>query len=166
MKYTAKTQRNALTIAKTSFTIPAPFAEGHAVTANEAAALNQLLAENIRNNFAKRVKEGGEADPPVAADVLQAELDQYVTEYEFGVRRSGGGRSSDPVEVEAMSIARDKVKDALRAKGYKLADISAGRITELASEYLEKNPQWRETAKSVVEQRNATADEVLEDITA
>lgn len=156
MKFTAKTPRNTMKIAGQLFAIAAPFDEGHALTANEASAMNQLLAENIRNNFAKRVKDADD----VAG--LQAELDNYVKEYEFGVRRSGGGRTGDPVEAEAMAIARSKVKQALQAKGHKLADISASKITELASQALAKHPEWTDLAVQVVSQRDAVADVELE----
>ena len=153
-----------------SFDIPRPFvpedfssiAEKYSVSATGLAnGMNQLLAENIRNNFAKRVKDAGDS-PDV--EKLQAELDTYIGEYEFGVRRSGGGRAGNPVEKEAMEIARNKVKSALQEKGHKLSDISSARITELATEALAKHPEWTKAAETVVKQREAVADIQLEEL--
>ena len=39
-----------------TFNVPTPYAEGHVLATNEASALNQLLHENLRNNFASKVK--------------------------------------------------------------------------------------------------------------
>ena len=51
MQFDTDTNRVAVTIAGAEFTVPAPFAEGHTLTAGEAAALNQLTRENVRNSL-------------------------------------------------------------------------------------------------------------------
>ena len=94
-----------ITIAGSVFNVPVRYEEGHELTANEAAALNQTFHENLRNNFAKRVdsrKENGELDSDVKEE-LQSELDSYADEYEFGGPRGGAVR--DPVMSEAMKMA-------------------------------------------------------------
>lgn len=162
MQIDKNTETREVTIQGNQFNVPAPFAEGHPCTANEAAALNQLLAENVRNNFSKRVKETVEAGGDIAS--LQKELDNYVAEYEFGVRRSaGGGRAPvDPVEKEALNLATERVKDSLREKGYKVSDIGNAKIKELAADAVEKYPHFRDQAKKIVKERSKIGSDALE----
>lgn len=127
---TDSTPTTVITIAGQSFTAPQPYAEGHSLTANEAAALNQTYAENLRNNFASKVKEAVEAGS-FDLELFQSRFEEYANEYEFGVR-TGGGRSGDAVMVEAMKIARESVRAALVKKGFKLADVPASKVSELA----------------------------------
>lgn len=192
MNITETTPSNAIVIAGLSLSVFAPIAEGHVCTVNEAAALNQTFAENIRNNFAGKVKaavedkalevgylstdEGGkvigdmtdeqltEVHALVDLSEIQAALDEYQREYEFGARRSGSGapRVTDPVEIEALGIARQKVRDAIKAKGHKLSEVGTEKINELAKQVLETYPQIREQAKSIVAARKSVALENLE----
>lgn len=154
-----------ITIQGLQFDIPQPYAEGHPLTHNEAAALNQVYGENLRNNFAKRVRDAVEkAGNPEAVDVasLQADLDAYVSEYEFGVRRAGTPRGSvDPVEAEAFKIAMETVKGALRANGFKLSDVSTEQKAELAQQLIDSNPQIREEAVRRVEQAKAIGKQTI-----
>lgn len=148
------TPRTQITIAGKTFNAPQPYAAGHELTANEASALNQTYAENLRNNFASKVKEADEAGS-FDQDVFQSKFDEYADEYEFGVR-TGGGRTGDPVQAEAMSICRELVRKAIVKQGKKLADYSAAKITELAKAQLAKSddPKTQQiyaTAKTRVE---------------
>lgn len=158
MQFDSNTPRRKVTIQETSFEVPTPFTEGYTLSENEASALNQLLIENVRNNFAAKIKKAEEAKTAIPT---QAELDAYVEGYEFG-ERSGGGRTSDPVEREAMEIAREKVRQALQKKGHKIADVKAATITQLAQDALEKYPSIREQAKAVVAARQAAGAEELD----
>ena len=149
MKFTDKTPRKPITIAGKVFQIPAPFKDGDAVNPNEASALNQVLAENVRNNLAKQVKSNGKFS--------QTDVDSYVSGYAFGVR-TVIGRSLDPIQKEAMIIAREKVREAIVKKGHKLKDVGAKRVGELAADVLEKHPEWLQAAKETVALRQKTAE--------
>lgn len=145
-----------ITIAGQVFNVPVRYEEGHELNAGEASALNQTYHENLRNNFASRVKEGMEAGKDVAT--LQAELDSYAEGYQFGVR-TGGGPVRDPVLSEAMRIAKDKIKDYLKSKGVKQKDIDSKLITEKAKQLIEKDPKILEMAKKrVAEAAEASSD--------
>lgn len=121
MQFTNETPRAEVTIQGLKFTVPQPFETGHVCNVNEAMALNQTLAENIRNNFAARLK-ANEEKPENEREVLdQAALDEYVADYEFGVRRSAEARLS-PDEREARNIARDVIKAQLKAKNMSAPD--------------------------------------------
>ena len=154
------TPRETYTIAGESFSIPQPYKHGHSLTEGEASQLNQVYAENVRNNLAGKVKEQKETGA-FDQEVFQGTVDDYCEGYEFGVR-TGGGRTGDPVRAEAMNIAREAVRKAIRDKGHKLADVSSATITKLASNYLEKTPSILAIARARVEQVAAIAEVELE----
>lgn len=144
---TETTPRASIQIAGEQFNVPQPYAGGHVLTDNEAQSLNQTYAENVRNNMASKVKalkEAGTFD----AEVFQGTVDDYCDNYEFG-QRTGGGRTGDPVQAEAMAITRDLVRQAI-SKAYaadnskpKLADVPAKKISELAAAQLAKTDDPR-----------------------
>lgn len=146
--------------------IPAPYLPGHSLNENEASAVNQLFAENIRNNFAKKVKDardeakknGGEVD----FGALQSALDEYSASYTFGTRKGGGGGDSslpkDPVQRAAHIIARDKIRAHAKAKGKKL---TPEQVAELVPQLIEKNPSILVEAQRQVE---AEASITIEDL--
>lgn len=140
-----------------TFTGLEPFKEGHVCSPNEAAALNQLLLENVRNNFRRTVEAAKEAaaanGTEVDTDTLQAELTKYIHSYEFGGSRRS---SSDPVEAEAMRLATDMAKDLIRGQGKKIGDYTAEQIRGIAERVLEKVPGVREKARTIVEARQST----------
>ena len=141
------------------FNVEDRYSEGHELSENEAAALNQTLHENFRNNFAKKVEEklnGRESLEEDEITELQAELDDYAESYEFGIR--GGGAVRDPVMSEAMRLMRDKITKHMKAKGVKRKDVDAKEITEQARKLIEKNPHVLELARQRVEQLQANAE--------
>jgi len=144
------TATRKITISEKSFNVPTPFSEGHKCTAGEASALNQTLGENVRNNMAKAVKvavEKGEFDQAKA----QAAIDEHVKNYEFGQRRAS---TVDPVEKEALDIARDLIKDGLRKENVKLSSVSTAEMTKRAREVVTANPKITEVAKKRVAERD------------
>jgi hypothetical protein len=133
--------RQLLQIQATMFTIDAPYKEGYQLKPNEASAMNQLLAENIRNNMASTVRnfklkiagwtedqiKAGKAEQmgPVVESTqlsteqmadLQGQLDEYVKTYEFGLR-SGRARLT-PFDKEVDNIVSNMLDTALKSKGY------------------------------------------------
>lgn len=152
----ADTPTEDYTIAGEVFAIPMPYNEGHVLTAGEASQLNQVFAENIRNNMASKIsalKEAGTFD----ATAFQTTVDEYCSTYQMGVRTGGGGRTTDPVSARALDIAKDLVKNAIKAKGISLAAVSAAQITAKAKEVLAANPQILETARAQVEAAKSLA---------
>ncbi len=155
-----------ITIQGHSFNVPDRYSEGHVLTANEASALNQTFHENLRNNFASKVKEvKGEAEGLSAEQVidLQSKLDAYAESYVFGVRSASGPRApADPVGKEAFSIARDAVRAAIRKKGLNPANFEAKQIAELATKALDSNlDRFTAMAKQRIAEREAIASEEL-----
>ena len=153
-----------ITIAGHSFNVPVRYEEGHELTAGEASALNQTYHENLRNNFAKKVKDAGASADLTA---LQAELDKYATEYQFGVRTSSGvGVSRDPVMSEALRIAVKQIKDLIKAKGGKPSDYEASAINGAAKTLLSRpeGEQILAVARARVEEQKQLAQSNLGDL--
>ena len=159
MQFSKETPTRAFIIQDKSFQLPQPFSEGHPCTGSEAGVLNQTLAENVRNNLAQRVKKAVDEDNFDQVN-MQAEIDQYIEEYEFGVRRGRG--PTDPVEREALNIAREEVKSALRKNNYKLADIDAADITALAEQVVSENPDITKEAERRVKKRGEIGNVTLD----
>jgi|SRR5215813_265531 len=151
-----------ITIAGETFNVPVRYEEGHELTAGEASALNQTYHENLRNNFAKRVKDAKD-DGKYDQGGLQAELDAYAEGYQFGVRM-GGGPTRDPVMSEAMAIAKVQIRQALRKKGVSLNAVKAQALTEAAKKLIDKNPAILELAKQRVEEAQAAAADDLSEL--
>ena len=146
-------ERQELTIAGQTFTVMERYEEGHELTAGEASALNQTLRENVRNNLAKK------------EDLSQEAVDQYATEYQFGIRTPGVGRTSDPVMAEYMRLARAKIKDLLKTQGKK---ADSDQINAAAKNLLERpaGQQLWELAKSRVAEAQTIASDELDSIVA
>lgn len=136
----------SITIAGASFVIPQPFDEGHICTAGEARALNQLLAENVRNNLAAKVKEGG---------VDQAAVTEYATTYEFSTA-SVPKPKLDPIEREARRIAKEKIRASL-PEGAKLDDFDEESV-EAEIERIAALPEVVKVAKEIVKARSKSSD--------
>jgi len=169
-----------ITVQGLEFEAPQPYKAGsRELTEGEASALNQTLAENLRNNFAPKIKAAmaeyrkanGLADDAEVAvtsldmDKLAEEFEKYATEYEFGVRKGGGGprTPSDPVGKEAHRMALAKVKEALTKKSIEIGSVSKEKMAEYIKQVLDKYPAIREEAERRVK---AQADFAIEDITA
>lgn len=151
-------------ISEISFKVFEPFAEGHTCSANEAAALNQLLAENLRNNFrrvvAAEIEKAKAEGRDVDIDGLRAKFHTYMLEYEFGGQR----RSSDPVEAEARAMATEIAKDLIRAKGFKISDYRGDKLNVIVDKILEAQPQLYDTARQTIENRKQVGAGQLESL--
>lgn len=150
-----------ITIAGAAFNVPVRYEEGHELTAGEASALNQTYHENIRNNFAKKVKDAGD-NPDLAA--LQAELDAYAAEYQFGIRTPGTGVTRDPVMSEAMRIAKKQIGELMKKNGKKIGDYEVSAINEAAKKLLARDPQIMELAKQRVAEQQSLASADIDDL--
>lgn len=150
----------SVTIAGKEFMLRAPYGEGETVlTEGEAHALNQTRNENVRNALAKKVKEwtGSPED-------LAAEVDKYDAEYEFGVRRAGGGGvSRDPITTEARALARAAIKAQLKSQNI---SATAEAINEAIDRLLasDAGTQFRELAEKRVAERQAAAAAVMDQV--
>lgn len=142
-----------ITIGGNTYNVPLRYEEGHELSAGEASALNQTFHENIRNNLAKQAKDG---------NLTQEAVDAYAASYQFGIR--SGGASRDPVQSEAMRIAKSKITAALKAAGKKVGDLETSQINEAAKALVERDPSITELAKARVAEQQQLAVGDLSDI--
>lgn len=171
-----------ITIQGLDFDVGAPYAAGHVVNENEANALNQTRAENIRNNFASRIKK--EVERLKVADSTQLDLDAptgengdqpslnaqfaaYVGDgegaYQFGVRPASSREPVDPVQKEALVLARQILSDAMKAKGILRKNMTDEQY-ENALQLYAKEASIQKEAKRRVADRQKIGAGVLEQL--
>lgn len=149
MQITQDTPMETITIAKVqNLSIPAPYTEGHVLTANEAAALNHTLASAIRSRAATEIAKL--RDEEVSSDEIQAYLDSVVADFEFGIRLRKP--TFDPVEKEMKKIAEQHIKQHLKARHIVIASVPSETKANLVSEYLSK---FEKTLRKEAENRLA-----------
>ena len=134
-----------------TFNAPAPYAEGHTINAAEASALNNVLKENLRNNFAGLMKRAAEEEEPRILN--QHDFDSYASDYNFGARRTRN-TIADPVEREEKKITEAAVKRALMKKGFKLKELSDELIASHVKNVMATG-RYREDAERAIENRKA-----------
>jgi hypothetical protein len=138
-----------MTIAGATVNITPRYAAGHVLTEGEASALNQTFIENVRNNRAKVVKELLAAGASQAD--IQAKVDEYVDDYQFGVRKLTDAKvSRDPVARRAISIAKAVIKAALAKKDIKVSSLPEGKFDAMVEEYAAR-PETVESARKALE---------------
>jgi hypothetical protein len=151
-----------ITIQGQAFRVPIRYAAGHQLNEGEASALNQTFHENLRNNFASKVRDGTEAGVP--KETLQQQLDDYANDYQFGVRTGGGGFRGDPVMTAAMNLAREIVRSAVKQKGLDADEWPASRISQVAKNLLDSQGDGGKLisiARQQIETERATAKDAM-----
>jgi len=159
-----------ITIQGINFPARQIFDEGHELSAVEASVLNQTRDENLRNNYAAKIKAAMKEEGVDDVSKLSAETRKQLIEkfpdfeegYEFGSR--GGAREADPVRKQAMLFATESVKTALQKKGYKIADVGPEKIRELASNAVSEHPKFLEKAAIAVAARDEARKDLAIDI--
>jgi hypothetical protein len=175
-----------ITIQGYEFEAPAPYTEGHQLTNAEAAALNQLLAENLRNNFRTTVQDAKDKALKAAKDhgsyaegeevplsddnllELQIAFTKKAEDYEFAGRR-GTRAPVDPIEREAYKIAKAWVLAALKKNKNAAGEpapmdpksLPEGKLDQYINGLLTKRPDIREEAKRRVSASQSIASEAL-----
>ena len=153
MQINPGTPTSPFTIEGVSLIIPLPFTSGHTCSEAEAGVLNQVVAENVRNNLREAVKELKTKSPDTdITAAVQSEVDKYVLEYKFGERRSGP--RLDPVEAQALELAVGVVKRRAVDAGEKLADLGTTELKDRARKMLDDavlGQKFRDRAKIIVD---------------
>ena len=124
------------------------YQSGHVCTEVEAEVLNQTERENLRNNFARKVKDAKEKEggtlSPDTLNSLTEELKQLAENYQFNVRQP---RQTDPVMAIAMDLVLTKLQNALKAQGVKSKDVAISDLRAKAKSMIEANPVILEKAR-------------------
>ena len=149
-------------IAGVTFTLSTPFVEGHVTTAAEAKTLNQVRCENIRNNQAKAVKAAADEDGTYSKDALKAlakAVAAYDAEYVFTMA-SGGARVTDPLEKEAISIARSMVTAKLKDSGIAVKDYDKEKLAIVIAKTAEREDVIALAKKRLAERKALASTEI------
>lgn len=144
--------------------ISAPFVEGHVMTAAEAKALNQTRTENISNNVRKAVGELKSEDGTFTAENAQKALAIIAdadSKYVFTLANVGSGRKVvDPVEREAMAIAKAGLTAKLKERGETVKGYDEkngeGAFAAKVEEVAQREDVRKVAAKRVAERAKAT----------
>ena len=145
-----------VTIQSESFTISAPYLEGHTITEVEAKVLNQTRCENICNNQRKTIKaakEEGSFDLKVARKAVAA----YDAAYSFATGGPAVRRTLDPIQKEARAIARNVLATKLREAGKKMKDQDKDKLATAIEKWAE-HPEIIAAATTVVKEREKLAN--------
>ena len=140
------------TIQGITFSHAARYVAGHVtLTEGEAKALNQTLSENLRNNFAGKVKKAIDTHavdgllPSEIVAELEKEFAEFEETYEFSVRTQRA--SVDPVHKEAHKLAKEMVMGVLRAKKIDVKSLAEGKLDEFIARVLASKPEITEEAR-------------------
>lgn len=151
-----------ISISGITFQSPNRYAEGHILTSGEAGSLNQLLSENLRNNFAGKIKKLEEAKVELDAPKLQEEFDTYAAAYTFSAGRGRSSTGLDAVTREARKLAKADFVAALTKKGIKIADYPKDDLEEKVATLVASRPKYLETAKARIALLDGLARESLD----
>lgn len=151
----SNSNRGQITVNGKLFYVPQPYSPGpYELNEGEAHALNQTLAENLRNNFASMMKRAAEEENP--RELTQEDMDRYAETYKFGKRGGGGGRIADPFQQERKKLATGAVNKWLRDSGRKIKDVPEEQYALLVTKAIESG-RFDEQARRIVEARQSAA---------
>lgn len=138
------------------------FIEGHVCTAAEAKTLFQTYKENVGNSWRKRVQEAQAKGEKL--DDIAARIAASATAYNFAMPSQGGGRTvRDPVEREAINLAKKAISGHLlkEGKGRKLKDVE--NLDDVIAQVIEKNDLLT-AAKRIVTAQQKAGQTALENV--
>lgn len=107
-----------------SFTIPQPFVSDDFTAvgarlgiapAGLALQINQVLAENLGNNMAARIKKAAKDKTDLPT---QEDMDGLYASYDFSGSRAGGAQFGSPFERHFWRLSANFIRKLIRAKGY------------------------------------------------
>lgn len=124
MKITDSTPSRNRTVLGEVYSIPQPFTAEHFSGAEElgvsasgvAQQMNQVLAENIGNNVASRIRN---ADKNSTARPTQADVDALVAAYDFTGSRASAGSSGSLFDRLFFKNASAFIRKLIKRKGYR-----------------------------------------------
>jgi hypothetical protein len=143
-----------ITVQGIVFVAPAPYHEGYVLGSAEASVLNQTLAENLRNNFAPRMKK---SETPLDQD----DFDTYAAAYSFGGRVAGTRTVRNPVDTEERRLAKMAVNTQLKARGIKVKALDPEKYQGFINMAVATG-RYRATAEEIVAAEQAGKTDGLE----
>jgi hypothetical protein len=140
------------------FPIEREYTEGHVLSPSEAAAMNQLLVENVRNNVYSWVVREAKGRGALSADEhadLTSRISEYADKYQFKTRVRA--RPMNPLDATVRELARQHAETWGNQFGYN-TDSS-----EVYARYIElrSNSKIYEEARTLLLQRQSVVNNAL-----
>lgn len=149
-----------ITIGPHTFEISAPYGAGREVGEAERKALDQLRAENIRNNMAKQLARQANAKGVLSPEDLEAfrhQLAEYDRVYQFGQRGLMPQVRQEGLQEAIRKVAQERAREAANSTG----------ILEKVDQFYEKflqDPSVRAEAQRRWEISQAVAADALREL--
>lgn len=106
-----------------------------------------------------RTKDLSEEDLAKAYDAIMAKAQENFKAIKEGTMKQGrqpaATKVAGPVMTEARRLAKEVIKDEIKAAGMKVSHVAATDITKAANALIESDPSFIEMAKANIEARNA-----------
>lgn len=119
--------------------------DAHASVTAESAEAEQSAGEDIATTIARLSR--AKAETKLAA-LMSGEV------------RVAATRGGDPVRAEALRLATNTVKTAIKAKGKKLKEYTDEAVRKAAQDYLDRHSELLDTAKANIAAAREAADDV------
>lgn len=130
----------------------------------DVSALPENVMEHViyigLRNILMDAHAGVTSDEPDFMEKSRAVAEKKLAALMAGEVRVAGTREGDPVRAEAIRLATEFLKSALRKAGRKLSNVDAKKLREAAIEYLGRTPELLETARKRVEEAKAIVADV------
>lgn len=143
------------------FPVEREFVEGHAMTEAEAAAMNQLLIENVRNNvygWVAKALHGRSVLTPEQHKDLSDRINEYANNYRFRTRVKP--RPPNPLDTIVRELALQYAESWGNQQGFSFDS----QEVRLKYADLRHAPQIYAEARKLLESRQSVIAEALEDL--
>ena len=130
-----------------AFKIPTFYEEGHRCSASDAQTLQINRQNKMKSGLKKIIEEG--LDQELSMDAIEDAVSNFVAQWQPGKRGGGGPKKvKDPIQVEAMAIAKLHARNEARKAGFKGAEL-AKQVSRRAKE-LAARPDYLKLAKQTL----------------
>lgn len=152
-----------LRIKRYDFSLTRRYHTGQRINDSEAYALNQMFAENIRNNTIHWISKAEAQAPKGLLSTeqlaeLQTKISEYASKYQFQVRHRT--RSMSPIDVALEELALAQATAEGRQHGLGPSDPAV----KLRYRQLLADPSLQLKARELVNERERVAQDTLSDL--
>jgi hypothetical protein len=155
-----------INIRSVSLSVPEPFQPGHRLTAEEAAALNHLRAEQIKSNMRRAVDIELHRSPAIHGGLdasqlirLQARVDFLSKLHTFKFSCPDAARSN--LRVEALRVAEERLEQSCRLHD---SEMPRGQELEQVLEQWTAKPEVIDEARMRLAEKQRVAIQALEEL--
>lgn len=116
------------------------------------ARMSKVLTKDLEG---EKLADAQSAALKIAEENLANLKAGKITKARGGAKDANGNKVAANVMTEARRLAKEVVKNEIRAAGMKISHVEASVITKAANELIAADPSFIETAKANIEARSA-----------